>query len=224
MLNIWQIYFDERSRNNCYQEYKLYDNSKKLDENFENSVIAELISKHEHRKGDYFGVFSHDIRQDIVFKEGEYTFNPENLEKVVSNNTGVEVFSFQKRREQKNIVLQAENYHPGIVEMTKKVLVECEFLYDLPKRLNNIILWNYFLAKSDIYEAYVTELLLPAMQVLKNMPEAYQDAKYKTLDDETRQRFIRAFGHPHYPYHPFLLERLPSVFMQKYNFSFKQIF
>lgn len=224
MLNIWQIYYSERTRKNCYSEYSLYDNTDKLTEHFENSVIVELIEKGEHLKGEYFGVFSHDIGSDIVFREDGMAFNPHNLEKVVKANTEVDVFSFQKRRNQKNIVFQAENYHKGFLEIMKNVLSETGFLSELPRRLDKIILFNYWVARSEVYASYVEELLAPAMKVLEQIPEAYQDAKYKTVEAETKERFRRAFGKPWYPYHPFILERLPSIFMQERDYSFKHIF
>lgn len=224
LLNIWQVYFDEKGKKNCYPKFNHYDNSKKLTEHFENSVIADLIRLNEHKKATYFGVFSHDIRKDLVFREDGKSFSPKTLHDVIKINPNIDVFGFQKRRKQKNIVLQAENYHPGFVKMIETILDETGFLSELPKTLDNIILFNYFVAKSDVYERYVTELLLPAMRVLEGMPEAYKSAGYKTTTTAEKGRFTEAFGKPHWPYHPFILERLPSIFMQKYKYSFKHIF
>jgi len=225
LLNIWQIYFDENGRKNCYPEFNHYDNSKNLTKFFENSVIAELIQNHEHRKAKYFGVFSHDLRKDLVFKDTETNaqFTPNALKKTIEQNENIEVFGFEGRRKQENIILQAENYHPGFVKMMEKILQETGFC-EIPHKLDHIILFNYFIATADVYEAYVTELLLPAMQVLETMPEAMKATTYKKLNTETIGRFTEAFGKPYYPYHPFLLERLPSVFVQKYKPSFKHIF
>jgi hypothetical protein len=224
LSNIWQVYFDELSKKNCYPEWKHYDNSKKLTEHFENSVIVDLIDSQEHKKADYFGVFSHDIRKDMPFKEDGLAFSPETLEKVIVDNPDVEVFSFQKRRQNKNIVTQAEHYHPGFVKIINTILDETGFLTGLPLNLDYIILFNYFVAKSAIYEQYVEELLKPAMKVLEGIPDAYKSAGYKKLNTATLGRFVEAFGKPHYPYHPFILERLPSIFMQKYKYNFKHIF
>ena len=224
MLNIWQIHFDQQTKRNCYPEWNHYDNSEKLTEHFENSVIVDLYNKGEIDKADYFGVFSHDCKKDLVFKEDGLVFDPQNLEKVVVASPEVDFFSFQKRRQQKNIVLQAENYHPGFVDMINTILKETGFLDKLPKFLNHIVLFNYFVAKKDIYKQYVEELLIPAMKVLEEMPAAYNDARYKRVDEVTQERFIKAFGRPYWVYHPFLLERLPSIFLQKYKLNVKQIF
>lgn len=236
MLNIWQVYFNDIGKKNCYPEFNHYDNSKKLTEHFENSVIVDLIDKEEHKKTEYFGVFSHDIRKDMPFKENGLPFSPENLETVIQQNQDIDVFAFQKRRKQKNIVLQAENYHKGFVEIVKKILRETGFLddwpgrgkwkdsKDLPPTLDYIILFNYFIARGAVYERYVNELLRPAMKILEGIPEAYNNATYKKLNTQEIGRFTQAFGKPYYPFHPFVLERLPSIFMQKYKYNFKHVF
>lgn len=224
LLNIWQVYFDQKSKRNCYPEYNHYNNEGLLTENFENSVIIDLIDKEEHLKADYFGVFSHDICKDIPFKEDGLAFNPKNLNTIIERNQNVDVFSFQKRRSQKNIITQAENYHKGFVDIVKKILFETEFLNEIPKHLDKIVLFNYWIARPEIYQRYVDELLRPAVEVLKGLNEAYYNAGYKKLSDAEKARFLKAFGKPYYPYHPFVLERLPSLFLHKYNYEFKHIF
>ena len=216
---IFQVYFDEESKRNCSEGFTWYEN-KHLTEFFENQVIVDLYTGQ-----DLFGVFSHDI--DFAFKEDELKFSPENLNTILSRWPEVEVFSFQKRRRQKNIVAQAENYHKGIVEMTQKVLDFCD-MGPLPAELPQIVLFNYLIARPRFWDKYLKELLIPAMQCLKEMPEAYQDAGYskltRAMTPEKAKRFKEAFGVEWYPYHPFICERLPSIFLRKHKFNFKHIF
>jgi hypothetical protein len=226
LINIWQVYFNEKSKANCYPEYNHYDNSEKLTEYFENSVIVDLIRNGEHKKADYFGVWSHDIRKELVWKEGELRFSPANLEIVVEANKHIDIFGFQKRRENRNIILQAEHYHKGFVAIVQRILEETKFLPQIPKTLDHVILFNHFIAKSEVYEQYVNELLIPAMSVLANIHEAWNDANYKKgkTTPEIKARFVKAFGKDYYPMHPFILERLPSLFLQKYKLPFKHVF
>jgi hypothetical protein len=232
-IGIYQIYFDEKSRRNCYSEiekyrnqgWNSYNNSNKLTEFFENSPISDLIIRNKHVNYEYFGVFSHDIRKEINFKEDNMVFSPDSLRRIIEKNDNIDVFAFEKRRKNPNIIKQAEDYHPGFIKLIQSILEETKFLPDIPKKLDRVVLFNHFIARSEIYDQYVNELLLPAMRVLKEIPEAYNDAKYvKIPDQETKQRFVKAFGKPYYPYHPFVCERLPSLFLHKYRYSFKQIF
>jgi len=231
MLKIYQIYFDDKSKAGCYPEWNHYDNSEKLTEYFENSVIVDLINSGAHKDANYFGVFSHDIKREMVFKEwvgenNKLAFSPNALDQMVSVfYKGVEVFGFQSRRKQTNIIFQAERYHPGFVKYMEKVLSETGFLDSIPNKLNHIILFNHFIMKSEIYEQYVKELLIPAMDVMRGMPELFDNAKYiKPLPQERKDRFMKAFGKDYYPYHPFICERLPSLFMEKYKYNFRHIF
>lgn len=223
-LNIYQIYFDEKSKSNCFNEWNKYDNSDKLTEYFENEVIVDLVQNRKHRDSEYFGVFSHDARSHIRFKEGDLVFNPQNLQTVIENNKDIDWFAFEKRRKQENIIFQAERYHRGFVKIVQAILEETGFLPEIPTKLDKIVLFNHFIARSEVYQRYVDELLIPAIKVLKTLPETFNDAKYKNVDERTKKRFIRSFGKPYYPFHPFICERLPSLFLHKYEYSFKQIF
>lgn len=230
MLKIYQIYFDDKSKASCSPEWNHYDNSEKLTEYFENDVIVNLINKDAHKDADYFGVFSHDIKREMVFKEtvgetNKFAFSPNALDQIVKLYKDVEVFGFQKRRKNPNIITQAERYHPGFVKAIERILSITGFMDSIPPKLNNVILFNHFIMKSEIYEQYVRELLQPAMGVMRTMPELFDNAKYiKNTTQETKDRFMKAFGKDYYPYHPFICERLPSLFMEKYKYNFRHIF
>ena len=221
-VNIYQVHFDSASRHNCYPEFLKYNNSGRLNQYFENQVIVDLIKAGAHKDSAYFGVWSHDIKNELVFKEDGKTFTPDYFCELVIRHK-CDVYGLQKRRKNPNIVRQAEQYHPGFVAMMTKILDMVGY-GELPHRLDYIILFNHFVMRSEIYEQYVTELLKPAMEALQAIPEAWNEARYKRMDEATKQRFMAAYGKPYYPYHPFLLERLPSIFMQKHKFSFKHLF
>ncbi len=222
MLNIWQVYYNQQTKANCFKDWHLYNNDT-LTEHFENSVIVDLYHKGEVTKDEYFGLFSHKVKQKILFKEDGMILSPESLKTVISGSKA-DVYSFFKRRKQQNIVYQAENYHKGFIDLVDTIMDETGFMPKTPTRLKNIVLFNHFVARSEIYQQYIEELLIPAMGILEKCEAAYNDAKYKKIDQETRTKFLNAFGVPYYPYHPFILERLPSIFFEKYKYNFKQIF
>jgi len=223
---IYQVYFDEATKKACNPAWKHYDNSKKLNEFFENQVIADLINKGEHLKDDYFAVFSHDVMESVNFKEDGLRFSPKALEAVINKNR-VDVFSFQKRRQNENISTQAGHYHPGFNDIMKKVLDYCGL--ELPPKLDKIILFNLMVCRGEFWEAYFKDILAPAMEILKDIPEAYEDSNYHNLirkkEGGWADRFKKAFGKDYYPYHPFICERLASIYLQlNPQWTFKHIF
>lgn len=214
-LTCYQIYYSMETAKNCFPEtswWRWWDNTGKVSPFFENAVIKEIISA-GYTNADYIGIFSHAAGYKITFKENGLEFNPENLRKVVLEY-GADFYSFQKRRQQKNIILQAEHYHKGITDMTRKILDKIG--YELPSKLDKIVLFNHFVARREVYERYVEEMLIPAMDVMAMMPELNENAGYKSTPPK---------GMTHWPYHPFILERLPSVWLHyNPNVNFKQIF
>lgn len=236
----YQIHFNAESKGNCFPEsdiWKHYDNANRLTQYFENSPIVDLITKDRHKGFDYFGVFSHDAKQHIKFAERlgneDLRFSPDNLKRVIESYPEVDVFGFEKRRKNDNIIVQAERYHPGFIRLIETIINEIGFMEKVPAKIDHIILFNHFVARSEIYEAYVKEVLIPAMAVMDCMPELWADSGYlkndhilhgKAMPENWRQHFKDAFGVPYYPYFPFLCERLPSLFVQKHKLNFKQIF
>ena len=238
-MRFYQIHFNPESKSNCFPEseyWKHYDNSNQLTEYFENSPIVDLIKKDTHKGCDYFGVFSHDASRHIHFAEqlgnDKLRFAPDTLKQVIEACPEVDVFAFEKRRKNDNIIVQAERYHAGFVRIIEMIIKEIGFMDKVPAKVDHIILFNHFVAQSQIYEAYVKEVLIPAMEVMDCMPELWADSGYiktdnvhgKVMPKNWRQHFKQAFGVPYYPYHPFICERLPSLFVQKHKLNFKHIF
>ncbi|NRA91231.1 MAG: hypothetical protein HRU26_00860 [Psychroserpens sp.] len=221
-LVAYQIYYSEETKNNCFTSHdwwNLYDNTNALTPFFENTPIANLIESGAHKTSEYFAVFSHDIMHEIAFKENNKVFNPVNLRDSIGY---YDVYSFQKRRRQENIVIQADNYHPGFTDITKKILSKVG--YELPNKIDRIILFNHFIMKSELYERYYNEMLKPAMEVMSEMDELNKDAGYHKFK-KNKIDFTSQLGYPHYPYHPFICERLPSIWLQhNKDLSFSHIF
>lgn len=226
---IYQVYFNEETKKACDPAFEHYDNSSKLNEFFENQIIADLIEKGEHLQDEYFGVFSHHVKEKIPLKGIDHLhFSPESLERSIENYK-VDVFGFCKRREATNIVLQGDRWHPKFTLIMYQVLDHCGIT--LPAKLDKIILFNLMVCRGHFWTAYYNDLLKPAMEILKEIPEAYEDSRYSLLgkplamDPVKTVRFKKAFGLEYYPYHPFICERLASIYLQlNKQFTFKQIF
>jgi len=224
-VEVHQIYYDQASRMNCTWPLKYYN--KTLTPFFENEVIVDLV-KNKGITGDYFGIFSHKILRKTIFKQDKLILSPDSLEKTV-NKYQADFFAFEKRRKNGHIIKDAERIHRGIATYTMRLLKPLG--YRVPKTITNPVLLNHFVAKKEVYERYVDEMLMPVMRAMgwkekgkwdrKVFPELHQNARYK----KTPYNFRPYLGYNHYPYHPFILERLPSVWLE-YNkdIKVKQIF
>lgn len=212
--NIWQIYYDRDTRRNCVDGWNHYDNSGKLTPFFENTPILKLVSKGEHLKADYFGVFSHDVQKHHTRKNrmGQ-RLNPFSLDNTLRRENA-DVVSFFSGRKNTNILTQGANYHhPNYQPAVELLLNHLGLQY--PRKLNFVILFNHFVMRSQVYQEYVDSTLRPAMEFMSSDATMKKllmvNAKYKNrVNNEMKKA-----GLQWYPLHPFICERLPSVFIQQ---------
>ena len=222
IANIWQVYYNATTKRSCLDGWNHYDNRNKLNCFFENQVILDLYHRKEHRRSNYFGVFSHAFATKHFFKNGRgQRVTPQSLDNEISQNPDIDLFGFHGRRNTKNVMLQAERYHQGgFKSITQEILDACG--YDYPNKTDFVCLFNHFVGRADVYDDYIKTLLEPAMKIMTAMGDRlFVDQKYKRVSQE-----MRSAGLNFYPLHPFICERLPSVYYQQYyrNLSFKQIF
>lgn len=212
-LKILQIYFDEQSLKNCFNSSyvdKYYN--EKLTPFFENSVILNEVPK---MNAEYIGVFSHSFKQKIV-RAG--TFSPEYL----STKLQGDIISFFNHKNTNNVFALAESYHKGITQIFEAI---CEKInYDpryLKMRTRVIVYQNHFIARKEVYNHYIDEVLRPAMEAMEDkrlQQILWSDSKYykkKKLANYLNEKI----GVPYYPYHTFVCERLMSLFLQKHNYK-----
>lgn len=215
-LKVYQIYFNESQQ--LEPEYIPYKN-----ENctvfFENSVIVDLINEGANLNSAYFGVVSYKLREKIgsVMKErwanipnianhSVKEFTPDLFETELSKHLP-DVMSFQRHLPHDPISV-AERFHPGFTKHFKTIMNEIGYDWN-PTHFENVFYCNFFVAKSDIYDRYVKDMLKPAMEVMKSRVSVFENSHYpERLPDNLRQKF----GISHYPFHPFLCERMFSYF------------
>jgi hypothetical protein len=211
MINIYQIYYDEASKNDCYPEYNLYYNPN-CTPFFENSVILDLIDNQKHCDGDYFGVWSHKFRHKVDAKQ---KFTPQIFERFVRNNKA-DVYSAHRYHSKHVPVRLAEKYHPNYSNILRKILNKIGYFVDFDAQARFIIYSNHFIADRCVFFDYVETLLRPAMEVMSNDEEIkgliWQNSRYKghgRLPDHLKP----VFGVDFYPYHTFLCERLIMLYL-----------
>jgi len=212
-LNIYQIYYNEVSKSNCYSFTNHY-----LNENctiyFENKVISDLVADKKHIDSEYFGVFSH------AFKDKMLRFRNHTKEQFEGLCRG-DVLSFFGNFKQKSVFAQAESYHKGFGLAFKLMLKDAIGIEFNTCPHSIYIMQNHFVAKSEVYQDYVETMLNPCIKALENKEnEQLQQIIWSPLQKYTyeRQRFKqnpdleKQLGIDFYPMHPFLLERLPSLY------------
>jgi hypothetical protein len=187
---------------------------------FENEVIRKLgLNQNE----DYFGVFS------WKFKE-KRKLDLFQIQELIERNPNFDVYSFFKDVSNKNIFKLGNVWHPRLMECLEYIVRRLK-LNDILLREGTrcIILQNHFIMKGDLYKRYVVELLEPVMEMMDE-PEfkkiLYTDSNYLKLVKKRKDKILpqlNKLGLDYYPMHPFLLEMLPSLFMNiNKDLTFKQ--
>lgn len=203
-VEFYQIYYKEDQKSILYPWSIPYFNDG-LTVFFENSIIKELVSK---SKADRISVCSHRLREKLrlnVFKTRTLT------EDVLYSD--YDVLSFTRNSRHHLMLAFAEVSHPGFKETTTKILDAVGF--KMPTEVKNPIYQNHFIAKSEIYKEYISELLSPAMDVMINDKEinelCMKDSRYISLADRSGKNIKKKLGIDYYPMFPFLLERFFSI-------------
>jgi hypothetical protein len=213
-LKIYQIYYEEKQLEKLI--FEPYYN-KKCTVFFENWVIKQIIDQGKHKNFDYFGVVSHDLLNKIKGvthkSRSEMPLNEENL------RTQLALFE-PDALSLSNIsshdpITEANNYHPYFIDLFSEIVKKNGYKWT-PEEYQTVFYCNHFVAKSEIYEAYVNELLSPSMEIMKGMPELMNDSKYyKKLPEHLK----KDFGVDYYPYQTFLCERLFSFYAHVNNLN-----
>ncbi len=213
-LKVYQIYFDESQLSQIEFTPIKNDNCTVF---FENTVIKNLIESGAHLESDYFGVVSYQLRKkldltrkwkiDNIANTSNTEFSPKLFEDVLLKEKP-DVLSFQRHARHDNITF-SDRFHPNFTTHFRKIMHAIGYNWE-PTVFENIVYCNFFVAKSSIYEKYVTEMLIPAMKIMETMPELMRNSGYpKSLPENLKE----TFGVNHYPYHAFICERMFSYFM-----------
>lgn len=215
-LKVYQIYYNELQKEKL--DYIPYLN-KDCTPFFENSVIADLIKNNHHQNCEYFGVVSHKLKEKIGVIQKKWknasianhslnNFSKQQFEYELRESMP-DCMSFQRHKGHDPIT-HANNFHPGFSSYFKEIMKSIGYNWT-PEKYDNVFYCNFFVAKSNIYEDYVNKMLIPAMDVIKNMPELMNNSYYPhALPDYLKA----AWGVNHYPYHTFLCERMFSFYAQ----------
>lgn len=215
---IYQIYYEKSQLKNLDYTPLYNPNCTYF---FESQVMADTPIP----ECDYFGIVGPNLRAKIdvsktwrasyIANTSVTNFSPETFEEELLKKMP-DIMSFG-RHAPHNPVAFADRFHPNFSKYFKAVLRAIGKENAKITHYEKIIYWNYFVAKPEIYKEYVDEWLIPAINAMIEMPDLMQNSGYPKKLPETLQK---KWGIAHYPYHPFICERLISVFINQKNYKF----
>ena len=207
---IYQLYYKEEQIENCFEESQLVkcpnldkkaiwiDRKYPLFENHE--IIALSMGMYDNQ---YYGILSHAFKKKVTFINSY-----KDLQLKVASKADAEVITFHKKHDASKFMPNMERWHPGSLKLINDTLE----LAGLPVApIKTTVYSNYFIAKGSIIKDYVNTWLIPFVQAVYEMPERYYvPANYK--------KAIKEKGCD-YPLHPFIIERLFSVYLANNNYK-----
>lgn len=201
-----QIYYREEQLKELYPFATPYFNEK-LTVFFENSVIVEQVMK---TKATKIGVTSWKLRQK---QRGFYIGRARPITQEVIDGD-YDILSFTKNTKYHVMLAAAAQSHAYFQPTFDKILSAIG--KTRPHEVKDPIYQNAFVATKEIYQDYVKNWLSPAMEVMENDKEirelCFKDSNYDKLSGESAANLEKQIGLRYFPMHPFLLERLFSVY------------
>lgn len=213
-VSLYQIYFKDEQLKNLFPFSIPYRNDT-LTPYFENSVIRELVPVTESEK---IGICSWALRHKMRLALRPLTFN------VLRED--YDVLSLSRNSKYHQMLKSAEAWHPGFVAILK--LIMNKIGWGDPVNPKYPIYQNAFVAKTEIYQQYVNEFLIPAMEVMETNETVrdlcWQDSKYTKLKREPlSDQAKHSLGVEYYPMHPFICERFFSQWLERQNLNVKYL-
>lgn len=222
-LIFFQIYFKAEQKESLYDFAIPYHNPG-LNEFFENQIIADLVPRCD---AELISVCSWRLRQ----KRGE-AFSPVLLEnreltreRILDSDFDVAILT--PRRLNSQPLQKAHNWHGIAWDNAYKEIKP--FLRSIGVRvpgpdedLTVSVYENHFIARKEIYHAYVDTVLKPAMDYCRCREVFYADADYVSKKRRNMQEVIeyrQKSGREDWPIMPFILERLFSMWIADKNFK-----
>lgn len=205
---MYQIYFRDDQLGNLY-DFATPHKNETLTVFFENDVIRKLIP---HETGEKVGVCSWQLRQKVG---GGIPMRQEFTRQVIEWD--YDVLSLGREQKEHNMLALMETWHKGSREILGKIWSALG--KNLCKEPKHPIYSNHFMARTNIYQEYVKDFLIPAMDVMENDPEiksrCYEDSQYYRLirNPHYATRIKETLGMDYVPLHTFLLERCFSCWI-----------
>lgn len=214
---IWQPYHHiDQMKNLCPSVFRPLDCTEWVNEYFENQIILDKFA--ENGDDPYFGVISHALKKKTTIGEAD-------VERYLAKKYDAWIFSRQNRNQYGQFFLTTTKRHPHFAPLFDWLLESIGKGYDWRNTTKYPfeVHFNFIIARSEMFADYIENYLGPAMLAMKNADGEiremlWTDANYNSTnisEYRRREKFTRLMGIPHFPHHPFLLERLWMVYFSK---------
>lgn len=196
--SIYQVYYDRGSSRRLHPYFTPFFNERATPF-LESSVIAQLLREGVHRRADYFGVVSWRIADKIPMAPRLW------FERMTADDYSADAYSFFGRLGAGRVWPRAERKHPGIMRAAAVLFSRLGLDLDLRVLTAPLVYQNHVICRSDVYEQFGRDLLMPALDAMAHS----DDALLQTLLGVNAQYgAARSFT-----LHPFVAERLFSTWL-----------
>lgn len=223
-LKFYQIYYQDKQRNECYPFATCHRNLACTDF-FENTVIEDLVPKTE---ADYISVCSWRLKEKrqsgkCPFILGIYGNDDLSEEKIVTS--GADIVNLRPFSPGHQMLANAAQWHGGEQHghAWENAIETLKHVIDIPEEVKTPIYENHFVARKEVYHAYVNSCLSPVLEFMRNRPVFYKDSGYAEKkarqDKNSVERYREETGRNDWPIAPFVLERLFSIWIDNQDFK-----
>lgn len=211
-IEFHQIYWKDEQLKGMFDFAIPYYNET-LTEFFENLPIAKIVSASNAKK---IAVCSHALK--AKYKPGLPPIGDITIDRLSSE---FDVMAFTRNSKHHDMIAAMDVWHPGTREILRQICEKIGLKWWYNRPLAHPIYQNAFCARAEVYKEYVQTALIPAMKVMEHDKTirdlCWVDAGYEKLkgpNQEWADRIRKFLNVPYCPLHPFLLERLFSVWIE----------
>ena len=203
-MKIYQIFYDQNTRDTLDPGFIPLDNSKSLDPSwFEFSSIKKTLESEKFYDDEYIAFFS------PRFTEKTGMIGSEVID--ILKNTKSDIISFSPKLESSvlflNCFIQAEERHPGFLALAKKVYKQIGLNIDIENLISNqsrTIFSNYFVAKYSFWKIWF-QYALKIYYLSINKTNLIS----KKVNHQTYHRGMKSV-----PFKVFIMERLINILLE----------
>lgn len=209
-IKLFQIYYDKSQEQYLDTSFTPYFNGKRdYPFNYEFAVFFDLIEKFDWSTADFMGAVSWKFRAKTGMCGSEFI-------KYINDNPGFDVYfinPFPYTCTFKNVWMQGESHHPGIIDLTESVFKSLNYPLELLTNEtppNKVGYCNYWVANKNFWQEYLN-FLRPLWELCQS--DHYLRSQLQIVVDDKIKAPILAF----------IFERMFSSYISNFRSNSKKV-